>query len=352
MVKFSLNSVLLPPKTLDWLLEDNNPPVRNLTKFFLLNEPLSEKELEETNNYKPIKEIISLIKPNGSWSDQKNPYKKYTGDYWQVIFLCDMNAKPDELILKACRNIISYQLPNGGFTHKLGSKFPLICLTANIIRSLIHFDIKDKSINQGIDFLTDNILKNKGTFCSPDPLYTLLPDCQMTLTKVLAMYAILRKNMMSSETKRAVNIIEEKLVENKIFKYIPKGSKEYQKQIRGKKSGEIRKIRKEFLSNPSNYTKQEPKKSWLKFGFPHSYTSDILETLYWIAKSEIPYHKEFDEAIEHVINTMNPSGYWINQLAFRNPMLVQIEEKKSPSKWLTFRASYVLKYFQMVEFQD
>jgi len=178
-----MKSVLFPTRTLNWLLEDNNPPIRNLTKKIIQNEFLSKKEIEEVNEYPPIKNLISLIKPNGSWSNQKDPYKKYTGDYWQLIFLCDLNATPNDLIYKACMNILAYQLPEGGFTHKIGSKFQLICLTANIIRSLTHFGINDGRTQKGISFITNHILKNQGVFCAPDPLYTLLPDCQMALQK-------------------------------------------------------------------------------------------------------------------------------------------------------------------------
>ncbi|MFX0123575.1 MAG: hypothetical protein ACFFAE_08020 [Candidatus Hodarchaeota archaeon] len=347
-----MKSFQLLSKTLNWLLEDNNPPIRNMTKKYLLEIPPSRKEIEEVNEFIPIKKIISLIKSDGTWNNSKNPYKKYTGDYWQFIFLSDLNANPDELIRKAGEKIISYQLPEGGFTHKIGSKFPLICLTANIIRSLNHFKIDEEGTQKGINFLTRHILDNQGVFCSPDPLYTLLPDCQMALTKALAMYATLNNEYLNTRISQAVETIVEKILENKIFRYVPTGSKDYHKSIRGKKSEEIRKIRTRVLSRPDNLNKTEIKKSWLKFGFPQSYTSDALETLYWLAMSKISYHKEFDEAIHHVEKSMDPSGYWMNQRAFRNPMLVDIEAKTAPSKWLTFRAYFVLKTFCNLSIQD
>ena len=339
-------------ETLDWLLEDNNPPVKNLTKQFLLDQLLSTQEIQEVNEYSPIKKLISLIKPDGTWSNSKNPYEKYTGDYWQLIFLCDLNANPDELIRQAGEKILSYQLPDGGFTHKIGSKSSLICLTANIIRSLYHFEINDGRTQKGVDFLTHRILDDQGAFCTPDPLYTLLPDCQMALTKVLAMYATINNDNGNSRIGQAVDIIVNKIVENQVFRYIPTGAREYQKLIRKKKSTEIRHIRNQVLSRPEALEKTEIKKSWLKFGFPQSYTSDALETLYWLAKTKIPYHKEFYEAIQHVIHSMDPSGYWVNQSAFRNPMLVDIEAKKAPSKWLTFRASFILKKYYNLSIQE
>ncbi len=342
----------LPAKTLNWLLEANNPPVRNMTKKFIKNEPLTVLEIKEVNQYPPIEKLISLIKPNGAWSSSKNPYKKYTGDYWQLIFLCELNANPEELIQKACLKILSYQLPEGGFTHKIGSNFLLMCLTANLIRALNHFEINNENTQKGIDFLTNQILEDHGAFCSPDPLYTLLPDCQMALTKVLALYSTLDNHNRSSEVEKAVEIIVERMIENKIFRYVPLGSKDYHNMIKGKTAKEIRKIRARFLSQPEKLEKSELKKSWMKFGFPQSYTSDALETLYWLAKGKIPYHKEFKEAVEHIINSMDPLGFWINQSAHRNPMLVEIEKKNTPSKWLTFRAAFVLKNYCEFSIQD
>ncbi len=346
-----MRSVSIPNKTLTWLLEENNFPIRNLTKKYLLNDPVSKKENHQTNTYPPINKLISLIKSDGTWGSPENPYRKYTGDYWQLIFLSDLNANPVEVIRKASLKILSYQLLGGGFTHKIGSKFPLICLTANIIRSLIHFKIEDDRTQKGIDFITNHIIDHQGVLCSPDPLYTLLPDCQMALTKVLAMYATLDSKLISTNTEQAIEIIESKIVENRIYKYLPTGSKEYHKKIKGKKTNEIRKIREIIITHPEKLEKTEIKKSWTKFGFPLSYTSDALETLYWLSMSEIPYRKEFNEAIELLIASMKPSGYWVNQNAFRNPLLVVIEEKNAPSKWLTFRACYVLKNYCHLEFQ-
>ena len=94
------------------------------------------------------------------------------------------------------------------------------------------------------------------------------------------------------------------------------------------------------------------KSSWKRFGFPHSYTSDTLETLYWLARINSNKRPEFEEAIDLVINRMDRSGYWINENKFRNPMLVEIEAKKAPSKWLTFRACFVLKKFRGLEFKS
>ncbi len=333
-----------PKKTLKWLLEDENPPVRNLTRKFLLNEELTELDLVQVNDYSPINTILSLIKSNGSWEDSNDPYKKYTGTYWQLIFLSDLYANPmDKRINNAIEHVFTYQLEDGTFPHSLKVKFGILCLTANLLRSCIHFGFEnDKRVQKGVNFISESIIENNGVICNP--LY-LLPDCQMALTKILAMYASMNKLKRNKLSQKAIDIIIDKITENKILSYVPAGAANYYKAIKGKKVAEIKEIQRKMKKDPENVKKTDIKKSWMKFGFPNSYTSDVLETLYWLAMIDPPPRPEYQDAINLIIQRKDPSGYWINENMFRNPMLAEIEPKKAPSKWLTFRASFVLKTF-------
>ena len=92
------------------------------------------------------------------------------------------------------------------------------------------------------------------------------------------------------------------------------------------------------------------KKSWLRFGFPQSYTSDILETLYYLAKLDLSVRREYSDALQIVISRMQEDKRWINDNNFKSPMLVTIEPKNAPSKWITFRACFVLKKYANLEF--
>lgn len=258
-----MKSITLPHKTLKWLLGDDIPPVRNLTKRYLLEKDPSKVETEDLDNYTPIKTILSLMKPNGSWTDLKKPYKKYTGSYWQIIFLCELNANPsNSMIQKAAKNIFSYQLPSGEFPHEIKFKKGIHCLTANLIRSLIYFGHEDDNrVQKGIDSLTKHINENKGDRCI-DLVHNLLPDCQMSLTKLLAMYAMMDRKKREPQIQKAIKIIEEKIVENRVLYYIPKGAKEYRKAIKGKKIAKIRQIKAKMSKQPEKMKKTEIKASW------------------------------------------------------------------------------------------
>ena len=344
-------TVLVPSeKTMRWLLEDQNPPVRNLTKKFLLDKQPTASELMQVDKYSPIKTILQLMKSNGSWNDSNNPYKKYTGTYWQIIFLCDLNANSENpKVQNAIEYVFSHQLPEGTFPHALKVRFGIFCLTANLLRSCIYFGLeKDERVQKGVEFISQSIIQNKGVICNP--LY-LLPDCQMALTKVLAMYAIMSENSRSSSSQEAIELIINKIIENRIYHYVPAGAKDYYTAIKGKKTTEINEIKSRMTKNPEHLNKTEIKRSWTKFGFPNSYTSDALETLYWLALIDPSIRPEYKDALDLILQRMNPSGFWINENMFRNPMLAEIEPKKSPSKWVTFRALYVLRIFAKLDIQ-
>ncbi|MHA2250612.1 MAG: hypothetical protein ACXAD7_09620 [Candidatus Kariarchaeaceae archaeon] len=342
--------IRIPQQTISWLLEDDNAPVRNLAKQFLLDENITTSEKDEVNQYLPIKKLLSLVKPNGSWSTSIKPYHKYKGDYWQLIFLCDLHANPaDNRIQKACENILSYQLPDGTFpAYPKQKRTSIICLTANILRSLVSFGYyDDENVQNGITTITKHINHHNGIFC-PAMAYSLLSDCQMALTKVLAMYGVLEKRNINSEIKSALDIIIKKITENRIYQYLPSGTKEFKEMSKNLKLKEIKQLKMKMQSDPENMHLGVEKRGWKSFGFPQSYTSDILETLYYIANMEVGMNDEYSEALKCVLRKMTANGVWINENNFRNPMLVEIEKKKDESKWITYRACYVLKHYNQV----
>ncbi|MHA1940720.1 MAG: hypothetical protein ACW98K_03750 [Candidatus Kariarchaeaceae archaeon] len=347
-----MDPITIPQTTILWLLEDDNPPVRNLTKQFLIGKTVTASETDGVNQYAPIKELLSQMKPNGSWSDPKKPYQKYVGDYWQIIFLCDLHAHSlDKQIQMACTNVFTYQLSDGTFPMQPRAKrTSIMCLTANILRSLVYFGfIDDERVQKGINTITDHLIRHKGILCT-GMSYSLLSDCQMALSKFLAMYEMIDRKHRNKKINRAISIIIEKITENQIFRYLPVGTKEFKQLIKGKKLAEIREIRREVVTDAKRMKKGIVKRGWQKFGFPHSYTSDLLETLYYLAKIDVKVQDEFQEGLDCVISNMNPEGKWTNEIKFKNPMLVEIEPKHSPSKWITFRACYLLKQVTDVQF--
>jgi hypothetical protein len=89
----------------------------------------------------------------------------------------------------------------------------------------------------------------------------------------------------------------------------------------------------------------KPKPGWLKFGFPLHYNSDILEAMYALAELGTPMSAALEKPRKVIEEKMTPEGKWVMESSLNGKMLVDVEAKGKPSKWLTYFALRVLTHF-------
>ena len=82
------------------------------------------------------------------------------------------------------------------------------------------------------------------------------------------------------------------------------------------------------------------KPGWLKFGFPLMYQTDILEILDILTSLGIR-DSRMEEAVGLVLSKQDKQGRWTLENAY--DLLVPVEKKGEPGKWVTLRALRVLK---------
>jgi hypothetical protein len=83
--------------------------------------------------------------------------------------------------------------------------------------------------------------------------------------------------------------------------------------------------------------------SWFKFGFPLSYTSDVLEAALALCEAGQAHDPRLKHAIDLVLAKRTADGRWLLQRSLNGKMWADIETKGQPSKWVTLRALRVLK---------
>lgn len=81
---------------------------------------------------------------------------------------------------------------------------------------------------------------------------------------------------------------------------------------------------------------------WLKLGFPLMYQTDILEPLLIFKRLNNQYPR-LQEALDFLKSKRLEEGAWKLENSFNCRMLVIVEQKGRPSKWITLRALEVLK---------
>jgi len=346
----------------DWLLEDANPPVRYMTMRYLMDLPSNNHRVRAAKNrimdYAPINAILERRADFLPGSGKKYaPYKKYQGLYWQVIFLGDFLADgSDERVKACCEAVLDLQRDNGGFPYS--DSHVILCLTGNVLRALSTIGYADlPQVIKGYEYLARRICDSGGAPC-PVINYTIYQTCFMTVPRTLRSFNALPEHNRSEMVRKAMGILTRQLYDTEIYRYVNSNARVYSEALKvySKKkkrltSAERKSFRSIFLANNTGLVFQE-KKSWKRFAFPLHYNSHILEVLTALIETGALYTEKCEEALEIVYEKKLPDDRWRLDNSLNGKMLVDIEEKGKPSKWITFYALYVMKHIAGLWFTD
>ena len=334
-------------KVINWLLGEDNPPVRYLTyKYLLKQADYAEKTREKLMNYSETREIIYHL--SDFLDEDGRAYWKYQGKYWQLIFLSQFLADGNNPSIAALANNI---MASRKWIWTFGGQ----CLAANILAALMSIGFKDHSmVLEETEKLARKINVKKGIDCEVMD-YSLLPRCYMAMPKVLLCLVEVPSENRSPEVTGAIDVLVQSLLEHHVYVYVPGNRREWQKVLAGAPKakdlphgktvkGWVKEQKKKFLKSHGIIGRDE-KKGWLKFGFPLHYNSDLLEALYALARAQTPMSLNLEMPLDVVRQKMNSDGKWIMENSLNGKMVVDVEQKGQPSKWITFTALRVLDHF-------
>lgn len=339
-----------PDQVLDWLLGEDNPPVRSLTLTGLLGESPRSKVVRQARSrvmeYGVTRGILRHA--DAFWGDDDRAYWKYTGKYWQLIFLGQFLADgKDPRIAGGVKGI----LENRKWISEKGGQ----CLTANVLAALRRLGAGDHPVvEEETESLAGRILADGGIRCDVMD-YSLLPRCYMAQPKLLLLFGEIPPKRRSPAVNAAVKLLTENLLENEVYVYIPGTRKEWEQILKGQPKrrdlpkgqtvkGWIEEKRTRLLKAKGS-GKRQPKQGWLRFGFPLHYNSDVLEAMLALANLGVPMDPRLKMPLQAVKDKMTAEGRWIMGTSLNGKMLADVEEKGKPSKWLTYFGHRVLGHF-------
>ena len=352
---------------LDWLLEDDAPGVAYLTRLRLLGESESSRSMialrKRCNDYPPVAKMLAAVEKclklgqikNMGWG-MRGDYDKYRGSYWTLIFLADLYAAPpspsDSRVRALADHVLTSQLDNGGFSPSGTPKYEIVCLTANILRALVHFGYgHDPRVISGYQRLAERIIPHGGVPCIV--LETCLhTSCKMTLPQTLRSVAVAPSAAPKSTMKKLREVLVRQMLDVRVFQYVRPDVKPYREAVKARSKGVAeRTIRLQWLDKHS-FDDDEllPKPGWLRFGFPRSYNPDMLEAMLALAEIGVKYDPALEDALTHIEGKRLPDGRWKLDDSLNGKMLADIEKKGKPSKWITLRALTVLSHFGRAQF--
>ena len=320
-------------KTIEWLLEKENPSVKYFTLTKLLKKSESDKEvLDSKNDIMKIGIVPALLdKQNeaGYWGEPLKFYtNKYSGTVWQLIILAEMGADINNIrIKKACEFILenSQDIESYGFAVNRSSKNGggrhsevIPCLTGNMIWSLIKLGyLNDERIKKCVEWICKYQRSDDGISDVPKEWpynrYEMCwgkHTCHMGVVKSLKALSAIPKGKRDKSVIEKIQTLSEYMLIHHIYK-------------------------------KSHDLKSTSKPGWLKLGFPLMYQTDILEILEILV--ELDYRdSRMEEAIEKLRAKQNNEKRWDLENTFNGRMIKSIETKGMSSKWITLKALNVL----------
>jgi hypothetical protein len=316
--------------TIDWLLEKDNPSVRYFALRDLLGRPDDDGAAQAARRAimrsEPVRKILAAQNPEGYWVKPGSGYSpKYQSTVWQILFLAQLGADGrHRQIQRGCDYLLEHaQAVHGGFSANRDARpsGALHCLDGNLIRALITLGCGgDERVGRAVEWLAGAITGDdfdqyyaSGTsgpgFCCAA---NMGQPCAWGAVKALHALANLPKALQSKKVKKATTVAVEFLLSRDPAKA------DY--PYTGRVSGE-----------------------WFKFGFPLSYTSDVLEAALALAEAGRARDPRLMPAIELILSKRDADGRWALKHSLNGKMWADVEVKGKPSKWVTLRALRVLK---------
>lgn len=320
-------------KTIEWLLEKENPSVRYFTLTKLLKKSESDNDVLDSRrdimNIGIVPAILERQNEAGYWGDiQKFYVEKYKGTVWQIILLAEMGADSnDERVKKACEFILgnSQDIESFGFAMNRSAKSGggrhsevIPCLTGNMVWSLIKLGyLNDERIQKGIEWISRYQRSDDGIPEAPQEWpydrYEMCwgkHTCHMGVVKALKALSAIPKDERSKSVTDKIDSLSEFVLIHHIYK-------------------------------KSHNLKSISKPGWLKPGFPLMYQTDILEILEILV--ELGFHdSRMNDAVEKLKAKQNKENRWNLENTYNGRMIKNIEAKGESSKWITLKALNVL----------
>ena len=329
---------VLQADPLGWLLEPSEPAVRHLALRQLLDRPIDDPDVVEARRAAmaadPIASILAAQDPEGYWEKPGPGYAtKYRGTVWQLIFLDQLGADPDdERIQRACAYVLSHsQAESGGFgaSGVAGAGAPppshvIHCLNGNLVRALIGFGwLDDPRVVGAVEWQARAITgepavtwyasgtSGPGFACAANEK---LP-CAWGAVKALGGLSRVPVERRSREVSRAIEAGIDFLLSRDPA----------------------------VADYPAGWGNTRPSGSWFKLGFPSGYVADVLQNLEVLAEAGHARDPRLVNALEWLLARAGSDGRWTNDYAYHGKTWVDFERQGRPSKWVTLRACRVLR---------
>lgn len=322
---------------LPWLLDESDPGVRAATLIRLMGRPPSDQEVidlrKEATAKDPIRSILAAQDEAGWWVKPGPGYgPKYQGTVWNLIFLDQLGADPDnervqkavDYILRMCPTLTGGFGCSGSHIERTPPPSAFIhCLNGNLLRAAIDFGRLDHPAvkaatewaartitGEGVDRWYKSGTSGPGFECAANERN----PCAWGAIKEMKALAAIPPRRRTRLVRQAIEVGAEFLLARDPA----------------------------VADYPMGYGNVKPSGTWFKLGFPSGYICDVLEILEVLGELGRGSDRRLDNAKEWLLTQQDDQGRWRNRRAYKGKTTVEIDRQAQPSKWVTLRAYSVL----------
>jgi hypothetical protein len=134
----------------------------------------------------------------------------------------------------------------------------------------------------------------------------------------------------------------------RLYEYVPRDSREWQTWAREVSVSERRDAKPRWISD-GRVDPRRAKEGWLRFSFPHSYNSDLLEVLLLVGEADGRRDEVVDSGLELLRSKRRDAGMWKMVGGLNGKMHGNLDQRGKPSPWITYRALLAFKRFGVLQ---
>ena len=307
---------------ISWLTEDDDPYVKYLTYKNILGKKTSKKDFSKIvasiADSEPASSILNLQDKKGWWGKNTHSFNPlYKNTFWQLFFLAKLgiNREIDGIDRAVELTVTNMQDKNGSFPSDSRNTGVLPCMQGITLEMILRLGYGTEKFTRRLISFINRSVYDDSFRCK----YRQNLRCPWGAVKILRAY-----------------------------KFIP-GRSDNEKTVFTRKKASEFLVRYNIVE--ANYPRRKNRsKHWRVFGFPRSYQSDILEVAFSIVDAGCSRsNKNLKNALEYIYSRRLPDGRWKMDFSLNGRMLVDIERKNKPSKWITY---FALKTLYKSKFLD
>ncbi len=344
------------------LLDPTDPALRTRVLVDLLERPEKDPEVSGARKRIPdqpwVRATLAAHNGDGTWG--RGFYHKYDGTSWVLLHLSEIGAPMDlapiragvDRLVETAQQVVhmtgSRAAPFRDLEDGVYWKYPIACLTAHMALVLIRSGLVDHPVTRAaLNSCRHRFVPGQGFGCFVVD-DSLLPACVMTVPKVLKTFLALPVSRRLAEDQAAIDGMVEVLRRFHLYRYVPQDASLWRSWARTVPPAERRDAKERWIEE-GRLEPRRPKDGWLRFSFPHSYNSDLLEVLLLIGHADGRRDATVRAGLEILRDKRGADGMWKMTGGLNGKMHADLDRKGWPSPWITYRALLAFKRFGELE---